>query len=60
MLCINPYYLSLHDFLNKVSFIVCNFLLLGNQLALFIVGYFFVVLGKLFADGTLLLQLHSL
>ena len=27
----SPYYLSLHNFLNKISFIVHNFLLSGNH-----------------------------
>ena len=31
MICISPYYLSLYNFLNKMSFIACNFLLSGNQ-----------------------------
>ena len=31
MICISPYYLSLHNFLNKMSFIVCNYLLAGNH-----------------------------
>ena len=30
MIYISPYYLSLHNILNKMSFIVCNFLLSGN------------------------------
>lgn len=32
MICISPYYLSLHNFLNKMLFIVCNFLLSGNHM----------------------------
>ena len=31
MIRISPYYLSLHNFLNKMPFIVCNFLLSGNH-----------------------------
>ena len=31
MICISPYYLSLHNFLNKILFIVYNFLLSGNH-----------------------------
>jgi len=31
MICFSPYYLSLHNFLNKMSFIACNFLLLENH-----------------------------
>ena len=31
MICISSYYLSLHNFLNKMSFIVCNFLLSENH-----------------------------
>ena len=31
MICISLYYLSLHNFLNKMSFIACNFLLSGNH-----------------------------
>ena len=31
MICISSYYLSLHNLLNKMSFIVCNFLLLENH-----------------------------
>ena len=30
MICISLNYLSLHNFLNKMLFIVCNFLLSGN------------------------------
>ena len=30
MIFIIPYYLSLHNFLNKISFIACNFLLSRN------------------------------
>ena len=32
MICISPYYLSLQNFLNKMSFIACNFLFLGNHM----------------------------
>ena len=31
MICISTYYLSLHNFLNKMSFIACNFLLSRNH-----------------------------
>ena len=31
MIWISPYYLSLHNFLNKMSFIACNFLLSRNH-----------------------------
>ena len=31
IICISSYYLSLHNFLNNMLFIVCNFLLSGNH-----------------------------
>ena len=31
MIFISPYYLYLYNFLNKISFITCNFLLLENH-----------------------------